>query len=49
VQHELVGVVPKGEIYEFHVTSTVTSQVELAIKPESVALGAFGVIAALPV
>jgi hypothetical protein len=47
VQHELVGVVPKGDIYEFHVTSTVTSQVELAIKPESVALGAFGVIAAL--
>jgi hypothetical protein len=47
VQHELVGLVPKGEIYEFHVASTVTSQVELAIKPESVALGAFGAIAAL--
>jgi len=47
VQHELVGLVPKGQIYEFHVTSTVTSQVELAIKPESVALGAFGAIAAL--
>jgi hypothetical protein len=47
VQHELVGLVPKGEIYEFHVASAVTSQVELAIKPESVALGAFGAIAAL--
>ncbi len=47
VQHELVGLVHKGQIYEFHVTSTVTSQIELAIKPESVALGAFGGIAAL--
>jgi hypothetical protein len=47
VQRELVGLVPRGEIYEFHVTSTVTSQVDLAIKPESVALGAFGVFAAL--
>ena len=47
LQHELVGLVPKGQIYEFHVASTVTSQVELAIKPESVALGAFGAIAAL--
>jgi hypothetical protein len=47
VEHELVGVVPKGEIYEFHVASTVASQVELALKPESVALGAFGAIAAL--
>lgn len=47
VQRELVGLVPRGEIYEFHVTSTVASQVELAIKPESVALGAFGVFAAL--
>jgi len=47
VQHELVGLVPKGQIYEFHVTSTVTSQVELTLKPDSVALGTFGVIAAL--
>ena len=47
VEKELVGLVPRGDIYEFHVTSNVTSQVELAIKPESVALGAFGAIAAL--
>ena len=47
VERELIGVVPHGATYEFHVTSSVTSQVELAIKPESVALGAFGVIAAL--
>jgi len=33
--------------YNFHVTSRVVSEVELAIKPEAVALGAFGAIAAL--
>jgi hypothetical protein len=47
VEQELIGIVPRGSTYEFHVTSSVTSQVELAIKPESVALGAFGAIAAL--
>src|ERR1035437_4997635 len=47
VERELIGVVPRGAAYEFHVTSSVDSQVELAIKPESVALGAFGAIAAL--
>lgn len=47
VERELIGVVPRGATYEFHVTSSVESQVELAIKPESVALGAFGTIAAL--
>jgi hypothetical protein len=47
VERELIGVVPRGASYEFHVTSSVDSQVELAIKPESVALGAFGAIAAL--
>ncbi len=47
VEHQLIGLVPRGDVYEFHVTSTVTHEVELAIKPESVALGAFGAIAAL--
>ncbi|HVB71245.1 MAG TPA: FtsX-like permease family protein [Acidimicrobiales bacterium] len=47
VERQLIGLVPRGDIYEFHVTSTVTHEVELAIKPESVALGAFGAIAAL--
>jgi hypothetical protein len=46
VERELISVVPRGATYEFHVTSSVVSQVELAIKPESVALGAFGAIAA---
>jgi hypothetical protein len=46
-ENKLVDLVPAHFTYEFHVTSRVTSEVELAIKPESVALGAFGVIAAL--
>ncbi len=47
VEQELVGVVPRGFTYEFHVTSRVVTEVELAVKPESVALGGFGAIAAL--
>jgi hypothetical protein len=47
VEHELIGILPPGSTYEFHLTSRVVSQVELAIKPESVALGAFGLIAGL--
>jgi hypothetical protein len=47
IEHELTALVPVGFTYEFHVTSHVLSTVELALKPESVALGAFGVIAAL--
>jgi hypothetical protein len=47
VEREIVGIIPRGYIYEFHVTSRVVTQVELAVKPESVALGAFGAIAAL--
>ena len=38
---------PAGATVEFHVTSRVVNQVELALRPESVAIGAFGVIAAL--
>jgi hypothetical protein len=47
IESELVHLVPPGETSAFHVTSQIESQVELAIKPESVALGAFGLIAAL--
>jgi hypothetical protein len=46
-EHELASVVPAGITTQFHVTSQVVSTTELAIKPESVALGAFGIIAAL--
>ena len=47
VERELIAILPPGSTYSFHVTSRVVSQVELALKPESVALGAFGSIAAL--
>jgi hypothetical protein len=47
VEAQLVSLVPPNYAEEFHVTSIVTATVELAIKPESVALGAFGLIAAL--
>jgi hypothetical protein len=47
VESQLLRVIPPGYSPNFHVASTVTSTVELAVKPESVALGAFGIIAAL--
>ncbi len=47
VEKRLTAILPAGSTYEFHVTSRVVSAVELSVKPESVALGAFGVIAAL--
>jgi hypothetical protein len=47
VEQELINIIPAGSTYEFHVTSHIVSAVELAVKPESVTLGAFGMIAAL--
>jgi hypothetical protein len=47
IESDLVHLIPNGDTSAFHVTSQIESQVELAIKPESVALGAFGLIAAL--
>ena len=47
VERELIAVIPKGAQYEFHVTAPVVAQDEDAIRPESIALGAFGIIAAL--
>ena len=47
LESQLRNLVPSRDAYEFHVAATVTSTVELAVKPESVALGAFGLIAAL--
>ena len=41
------GHLPAGATVEYHVTSRVVTQVELALRPESVAIGAFGGIAAL--
>ena len=47
IETQLVKIIPPHLTYEFHVSSSVTATVELAVKPESVALGAFGIIAAL--
>ena len=47
VEQEFIRTLPPGAAYEIHATSVVAAQVELAVKPESVALGAFGVIAGL--
>ena len=47
VEEQVLHLVPPGSVPQFHVTSRVVSEVELALKPESVALGGFGAIAAL--
>jgi hypothetical protein len=47
VEKEFIRAVPPGSTYEFHETSRIVSEVELAVKPESIALGAFGAIAAM--
>jgi hypothetical protein len=47
VEQDLINIIPAGSTYEFHVTSHIVQEVELAVKPESVALGAFGGLAAL--
>jgi len=47
MERELGGLIPRGASSQFHVTSRVVDEIELALKPESVALGAFGAIAAL--
>jgi hypothetical protein len=47
VEQEIRRLVPPGATAEFHVTAPVVTEVELALKPESVALGGFGAIAAL--
>jgi len=46
-ERHLVGILPKGSTYGLHVTSVAEAQVERATAPESIALGAFGLIAAL--
>ena len=45
VEQAIVHLLPRGATAEFHVTSRVVTEVELALKPESVALGGFGAIA----
>ncbi|MGA2520331.1 MAG: FtsX-like permease family protein [Acidimicrobiales bacterium] len=47
VEQRIASLIPPRATSDFHVTARVVAEVELALKPESVALGAFGVIAAL--
>ena len=47
VEREIIAALPRGATSNFHVTATVTGQVNRSIKPESIALGVFGLIAAL--
>jgi predicted lysophospholipase L1 biosynthesis ABC-type transport system permease subunit len=44
---EFPRLVPAGSFFQFHVTSSVESKVQRAIKPEAIALLIFGVIAAV--
>lgn len=45
VEREIIGILPPGMTYSFRVTSISEDQVERAVKPLSIALGAFGLIA----
>jgi ABC-type antimicrobial peptide transport system permease subunit len=47
VESEYLHLLPPGYPYYFHVTSVVEDQAEQAVKPESVALAVFGIIAGL--
>jgi len=47
VEREIVTALPPDSTYSFHVTSVVEGEVERATKPEAIALGVFGIIAAL--
>jgi hypothetical protein len=47
VEREVIKALPKGTTYSFHVTSSVAAQVNKSIEPEAIALGIFGLIAAL--
>jgi putative ABC transport system permease protein len=47
IEGQLNSLVPKDNTGQFHVASSIASKVSLALRPESIALGAFGAIAAL--
>ena len=49
VEQETLRVLPPGALGQFYLTSVTKAKVESALRPESIALGAFGVIAALAV
>ena len=45
VEKEIIGLLPRGTTYTFHVTSVAEAEVERSSKPEAIALGVFGGIA----
>ena len=47
VEREIFKTFDKGSYVEFHVASTTASQAARSVRPEAIALGVFGVIAAL--
>jgi hypothetical protein len=47
VEREFESIIPPGATVQDHVTSLVTAKADRAIRPESIALGVFGVAAAL--
>ncbi len=47
VEGEIIGLIPRGWQYNLYVPSVVEAEVQRAIKPETIALGVFGAIAAL--
>lgn len=49
VEHQMLGYLPAGALGQFYLTSVTKEKVESALRPESIALGVFGLIAALAV
>jgi hypothetical protein len=47
LEQQLTHLVPAGSVYEFHQMSLIEARVERVVKPESIALGVFGGIAAV--
>jgi ABC-type antimicrobial peptide transport system permease subunit len=47
VEREIIDLLPKDTLYNFHVTSVSVGDVERATKPESIAMAVFGAIAGL--
>jgi hypothetical protein len=47
LENKIVALLPTGSVANFNFASSATSRVETALRPESIALGGFGLIAAL--
>ena len=47
VEQEIIRAMPRGVTYSFHVASVVEGQADRTVRPEAIALAAFGVIALL--